>query len=57
MLMEECMKGSGLKISNMVKDFKSLRMVQLIKEIMQKESQKVVVDINGKMANFTRESG
>ena len=55
--MEGCMKGSGLRISNMVKDFKSFRMGQPIKEITREGSQKVVVDISGKMVSSTRENG
>jgi hypothetical protein len=57
MLMEDFMKESGLIILSMVKDFKSLRMVQPTKEIMSKENLKVVVDINGKMVSSTRENG
>ncbi len=55
--MEDFMKESGLIILSMVKDFKSLRMVQPTKEIMSKENLKVVVDINGKMVSSTRENG
>lgn len=55
--MAGCMKESGLRISSMVKDFKSLRMGQPIKEITPKGSLKVVVDISGKMVNSIRENG
>ena len=55
--MEEFIKASGLIITNMVKAIKSLLMAQPIKVIMSEENLKVVVDFNGKMANYIKENG
>ena len=55
--MVEFIKDSGVIISNKGKDIKSLVMDLFIREIMLKESLKVVADINGIMDKCMKVSG